>query len=420
MICVHCMVSPALKKFVIGHGHSDLCDYCGKTDLSVEDSKLMECIKALFHTVLVPFGHLPQMTQASFECGADLAILDIWNHLEYHPPTDAEEFNQKLCDYLESEFIDKHANWPRKDLFMINYGDDTHNEFEAGWENFISSVAHGHRFFNRQAKSFLDDLFHILTDDYNLEKKGIIQTIDSNVPIFRARIAASIDILNKIQDAPESELGPTPRQLASDQRMSPAGISVFYGALDRQTCISEIRPLVGDSAVSGEFRTLTKLRLIDLNKLSSCNFKNDIYDDEFVRHAHAVAFFKEMAFQMSRPARRGNSNPYLATQVIFEYLRVKFKDNADGVIYQSVQQGQSGACLALFPESSLISPISACSIQDDDVFAFEKEPLYSLFYVPESLRYHRVRGVSYMQEEDDSDFKLTSGINLQKYMGTRF
>lgn len=420
MICIHCTVSPALKKFVIGHGYADLCDYCGKTDLSVEDSELMECIEALFHTVLVPFDELPVMTQANFECGANLPIRNIWGHLECHPPTNSEEFNEQLCNYLETEFIDQQSTRSFKDLFMINYGDDTDNDFEAGWADFISSVSHGHRFFNPHAKSFLDDLFHILTDDYNLENKGIIQTIDSTTPIFRARIASTIDNLKTIQSAPERELGPTPQFLASDQRMSPAGISVFYGALDRPACISEIRPLVGDFAVSGEFRTLTKLRLIDLNKLSNCNFKNDIYDDEFVRHAHAVAFFKEMAFQMSRPARRGNSNPYLATQVIFEYLRVKFKDNADGVIYQSVQQDQSGSCVALFPESSLVSPISACSIQNNGDFVFEEERLYSLFHVPDSLRFHRVRGVSYIQEEDDSDFMLTSGVNMQKYAGTRF
>ncbi|MBN8431448.1 RES family NAD+ phosphorylase [Microbulbifer salipaludis] len=165
----------------------------------------------------------------------------------------------------------------------------------------------------------MDDLFHILTDDLDLESKNVIKVIDYQIPLYRARIASSINALKKMQAEPCSELGPTPPQLASDQRMSPSGISVFYGAFNRSTCISEIRPIVGDLAVSAEFRALSKLNLIDLNKLPDCSAVDDIYHDDVLRHSHARSFFKELVFSMSRPARRAESNPYLSTQFIFEY-----------------------------------------------------------------------------------------------------
>lgn len=397
MICVDCMVSPALKNFVLSHGSMDQCDYCQKEEKAVDDQVLLEHVERLFYSVLVPFDELDNECKGSFWGGADLNISEIWNILESQPATNSDVFEQKLIEHLVAEFVFECSGESRPALFTINDGELSENQFSLGWKDFLRSIGHSHRFFNKTAEDFLDELFHVLTDDFDLESKGVVAVLDDKQSIYRARMADSEETIRAIKSAPGAQLGPTPRHLATDQRMSPVGISVFYGAYDRDTCISEIRPLVGDTAISGEFRPTKSLKLIDLNKLPDCSISLDIYDDDFVQHAHAAGFFNQLVFEMSRPARRNVGNPYLSTQVIFEYMRVRFKDVADGILYRSVQQDQSGHCIALFPDSG----------SGDEL---------PLRFVEGSLRYHRIQAVSYQQGEYEDVGVMNMSENSLAYV----
>ena len=419
MICANCMVSQSLREFVFGRGSLAQCDHCGGECGSVDEETLASHVEALFHTTLVPFEDLPEKIKIDLvEGGADYPLREIFDHLDCHPPTNSDAFNNLLVERLEQEFVTSDELLVDK-CFMLNDGKFTDNEFSLKWLRFLSSIRSVYRFFNRPAKEFLDELFHIFLDDYDLKKLGVVIDLGWNCPLYRARIASSKDVLKEIQDSPARQLGAPPANIASDQRMSPAGISVFYAAADRGTCISEIRPLVGDFAVSGEFRPLRKLKLLDLNKLPECQPVNDIYADDYVKHAHAVVFFKELVFQVSRPARRSEGHPYLPTQFIFEYLRVKFGDMVDGIVYSSVQQDKRGQCIALFPEKCNVADEAVCQLQlVDDIFGEEHRD--SLFFVPDSLRYHRVRGVNYAQDEEETDFLFTASDDLLELVGSRF
>ena len=122
---------------------------------------------------------------------------------------------------------------------------------------------------------------------------------------------------------------------------------------------------------------------------------------------------------MSRPARRGNTNKYLPTQVVFEYFSVKYGHQIDGVMYSSVQQDQSGECIALFPQSSAVSQSGSSQLPDPNNPFFERDQS-TLFLVPDSLRFHRIRGVSYQQQESENDFMFTAGEKILTLVGDRF
>ena len=53
--------------------------------------------------------------------------------------------------------------------------------------------------------------------------------------------------------------------------MNAAGVPVFYGALDRETCISELRPPVGCTVVSGEFRLNDEIRVLDFKRIEKAD-----------------------------------------------------------------------------------------------------------------------------------------------------
>ena len=166
---------------------------------------------------------------------------------------------------------------------------DELNEFENRWQNFLASIINEHRFFNKTAKQYLDDLFEVLLVHGEIAST-LLSSVDIETSLYRARIAGDPSVLKEIKNDPASQLGPPPSHLASSQRMTPEGISAFYGAFDRETCISEIRPLVGDSVVSAEFRALKPLHLLDLNKLVTLDPCVDIFSQKIysVQSCHSV------------------------------------------------------------------------------------------------------------------------------------
>ena len=65
-----------------------------------------------------------------------------------------------------------------------------------------------------------------------------------------------------------SQLGPPPSDKATAGRMNAEGIPVFYGALEEETCVSEVRAPVGSFLVLVKFDLLNPIRVLDLNALS--------------------------------------------------------------------------------------------------------------------------------------------------------
>ena len=404
LICFNCVKLPSLKKYIAQNGAQFNCVFCQKQEICSDVKTLQAFMLEKVYQVLVPVDDLSSYDQGMvFDCGADEPhIFELWAFFEDYEKFACDAFMESFIDIIPREKDDR----GNVVFYALNDGTlDEINEFEDRWESFLESIRHGNRFFNELAKKFLDDLFSVFLLDSILDD-SIVNVLDSETPLYRARIASDANTMKEIWSDPVKQLGPTPAYLASNQRMSPEGISVFYGALDRATCISEIRPLVGDKVISGEFRALADLKLLNLNKLVDLRFNLDFFDENYVRSAHASAFFKELIFQMSRPARRDSKNSYISTQVIFEYLSVIFREQLDGIVYRSVQQDQSGECIALFPGASFVSATGSCqltiSIEDSHRDKDEK-----LFFVPGSLLYHRVRGVAYQQEDFDDDFIFT-------------
>jgi hypothetical protein len=408
MICSDCVNTESLTKFIKVKGFRVKCYFCHTIGICVHDAVLSDFMADAVQKAVVSTDCLTSYEQAMvFECGSDT------------PDTFA------LCDYLDGyacdEFIESFAQdlpFDEGGLYALNDGTlDELNDFGSRWTSYMSSIESQHRFFNSTAKQFLDELFEVLLISDDIDP-SLVHSVGYDIPIYRARIAADKETIKKIQSSPMSELGPPPSALASNQRMSPEGISVFYGALNIDVCISEIRPLVGDAVLSGEFRALSQLKLLNLNKLESFNAGIDIFDDGFIKYSHAVSFFKELVFQMSRPAHRGSGNPYLSTQVIFEYLSLKLGGQVDGIMYRSVQQDQAGECIALFPRANTVSESGACELVDSDDPFYEKDENV-LFFVPSSIKYHRVRGVSYQQKEYTDDLVFTAGKRVLELIGER-
>ncbi|WP_079523968.1 hypothetical protein [Solibacillus isronensis] len=151
------------------------------------------------------------------------------------------------------------------------YVDRDNNHFRYHWAEFKYLVKHVNRFFDiRVSCEYMLDTF-----------KKFLKQMESLIPIgtliWRARSNPDqmLSQLNTMQEV----CGPPPRNLSKSFRMNPAGISYFYGSVDKSTCKEEICPKIDDKIVYGHFAK-KELRIVDLSEAPSIYAKS-IFDPEY-------------------------------------------------------------------------------------------------------------------------------------------
>lgn len=137
----------------------------------------------------------------------------------------------------------------------------------------------------------------------------------------------------------------TDRHLASGDypparagRMNAAGTSVFYGAREAQTCISEVRAPVGSHIVIGRFEIIRPVRLLDSDVLTRVVVDGSPFDPEYGTRLSRAAFLRHLVGEISRPVMpRDEEFEYLPTQAVAQYLAECASPRLDGVIFRSSQ-----------------------------------------------------------------------------------
>lgn len=139
--------------------------------------------------------------------------------------------------------------------------------------------------------------------------------------IFRARMATKGKIFEP------KEFSSPPFEKASSGRMNPQHISFFYGAIDHETCIYELRPGIEDEIAVASFEVKKDLILfnfavdVEIRAPSDEKYK-EIDDGQF------KPFLKEFLSHIQKPIRITDySHEYLPTQAFTEFIRIlPFKD----------------------------------------------------------------------------------------------
>ncbi|NNE35107.1 MAG: RES family NAD+ phosphorylase [Rhodothermales bacterium] len=229
-------------------------------------------------------------------------------------------------------------------------------EHGRSWHRFKIDVLARSRYYNRDADTALDGLFGDLHDMRTRDGQPVVRTIGPDSPdrfFYRARIAQSRASLETILKTPVPELGPPPPIAATAGRMNAHGISVFYGATDVDTCISEVRPPVGSQAVIGRFEIIRALSVLDVSALASCYSNGSRFDPNSLERWQKEQFLRKLVGEISRPVQpHEESAEYLPTQVVAEYLHDRPNPRLDGMLFPSSQQG--GQNLVLFHRAAKV------------------------------------------------------------------
>lgn len=407
MICVDCVTPAPLKKLFLAHGTSGDCEYCGRHGRTMDAKQLFAYVyDRVSENVAVREDLSDFELNMLYEGGDDsIPIADIDVVLAEWFELGKEPYFNELCAGVPSEFKTDDAGYARD-----FYGDDGTlelNVYEARWDSFVEGVHYRHRYFNPEATQFLDSIFSVLVTGCGQLKVDVVRTIGPGDQLFRARHAQSQKQAEEIYRDPASQLGPTPKHLASSQRMTPNGISALYCALERETCLSEIRSITGDHVVSAALTPIGELKLLDLTALRRVEPPAlSLLDEGFRESLHRKFFLDSLVKKMSRPKARNDELSYLSTQVVFEYLRTRFGKYVNGMVFPSVQTGEVGTNVVIFPEASRLAytppsdhdpadgPVQV-AVPVEDPFG----PPAKLSVVPDSIRFHTVTAIETRAKE---------------------
>lgn len=140
--------------------------------------------------------------------------------------------------------------------------------------------------------------------------------------------------------------------------MNPQWISMFYGALDPETSVAEVRPPTGSFVIVGKFTIVRNLRLLDIGAFQHLFVKSErqsFFDPEFGQLRDKVRFLKRLVDIMSRPVLPSDEDyHYLPIQAVAEYLSEKMEPQLDGLVFPSSQRGGKGENVVLFRHVSSV------------------------------------------------------------------
>ena len=180
----------------------------------------------------------------------------------------------------------------------------------------------------------------------------LTRTIDAGGVVFRARVDKADKYFSTA-----TELGPPPPEKASQSnRMSPAGIVMFYGAFDADTAIRETFDPDSDGAAEmtvsvAQFRSKRPLRVLDITNLPP----PPSFFGDYELH-HGISFLWEFERDFIKPVARDGMEhvEYVPTQIVTEYFRYRFRADGeaplDGIIWRSSRTGKP-ACVFFFGRS---------------------------------------------------------------------
>ncbi|WP_180146130.1 RES domain-containing protein [Acinetobacter sp. YH12052] len=324
-------------------------------DYEVFKNKLFEIISKNYRFL----RDLPWRAGWFFEGHDEDGVSSFYNLIESLEFSD--ELTEKLAEDGEKVFGDE---------LLVIY-DDFLEEYEGcdkeiEWGNIQKSFQHEFRFFNSKLKEFLDHTFEYLMDHGNI-RSSLVNTIVPNTILYRGRSFDSFNALMReineenlsFEYEEENEemsknirdkFGLVPSFLASDQRMTPFGISALYLSTDKMSCVAEIRALVGQYIGIAQFSNRVELKLLNLNKLAQGLYPHHL-DEKYLEKLDVYIFFKKLIANIAKPKLESGRFDYLISQYFFEYLRVKFSEQVQGIFLKSVQLPTADNII-LFPETT--------------------------------------------------------------------
>ena len=354
-VCADCASEPALASFVRSVADSRRCDYCGTESASEPIATHVDRMLELIAESLL-FEYADPRKELPYESAEGRYQGDVLDTEDVLLAEDCNLAHGQLHRDVINAFSGR--QWRRREYLQLR-GDEA---LMASWERFSDQVIHRTRYVflsgSRHGSSELDleapGPAQILVEIGRVvSKTGLVRKYPAGTRWFRAR-----PHLPGMTPVGASGLGPPPKDSAAANRMSPAGIPMFYGARESATAVAEMMAVPQNGryplATVGAFVSARPSLLVDLTDLTPVP---SLFDGAG-RHLRAAArFLRAFVDDLSRPVSRDGLEhlEYVPTQVVTEWFRHAFVtaegSQPDGGVYPSARR-EGGVCCVLFGDAS--------------------------------------------------------------------
>jgi len=336
-VCLECILDEGLRRQVGYHLTEPACTFCGRK--SEDGTSVAASFKALMEPVM-------DAIRFFYERSID----SLFTEDDFTPRYSSDEVADDVCTGAVSEDV--------LEAIKEVINEDEWNEDPGplppdvalihAWIKFVDKVKHQTRFVFLSLPEKHSDHPDDFTTTETLQKltkiiksRGVLAEIPAGHIFYRGRLADKPGQF--AHDA--ASLGSPPLMKASANRLSPAGISMFYGCDDIATVVAEIGSHTSKRyAVVGEFETTRSLRIVNLAALPEAS----VFDPDEREAYYDLSFLYDFARDLSAPVVLDGSEhiEYVPTQVVTEYLRWVPHFPIDGILYRSAQNG--GTCCVIF------------------------------------------------------------------------
>lgn len=348
VVCSTCIEDEALAEVIRENPEEGPCSFCGKKrkEVGTLSSVIERVAEALNLDYTKPEEELFRDDETESGWSHDpMDIRDVLDEVGYET-SNFDIIEEIVSAFTDRQFIERHFGTMRPN-----------ERRRAGWERFKHAVKHERRFTFWSMGDDENDKDHPdylavgeMLDEIGrmVREAGLVRTVDKGKAFWRVRTHNVGKRFTK-----DSDLSPPPVDKATQSnRMSPAGVSMFYGAEDFLTACAETVDVTKDAgrALSGgKFVTERELLLLDLIDIPD---PPSYFDIERRDLHHAILFLRRFVRELAEPIIRGGREhiEYVPTQAFTEYVRFQMKaddDHAfDGLRYRSSRNGK--ACVVLF------------------------------------------------------------------------
>jgi hypothetical protein len=354
-VCTDCFDDEDIEAFIESKADSRICDFCRRKSRTRSiAAPLEEVLKFIFSAIdreyekavdALGWDEVAGMLGGPYWDSRKL-LTDV---ISVRLPNDRDG---RLLDLLTSCL--GREPWCNRDPYSLRKDD----QLNGSWGDFCKSVKHKRRyFFLHQSARRLPYQQEYLSPAKLLEfintvvdEQALVKELPKGSLIYRARQQRA----GKVLDSPY-DFGPPPVESATrSNRMSPAGIVMFYGSDDRETAVAEIDDDPRLGIVVGTFRTTRIARVLDLTRFPRrLRFFEPRPDSNNVDR-YALNFLHSFVRSLAAKVEPGGREhvDYVPTQVVTEWFRSSYRyagSPLDGIRYASAQRA-TGKSLVLFAD----------------------------------------------------------------------
>ena len=361
-VCRRCFDDEYIRSFIDENVSSRECDFCGsKSKVKEIAAPLEDVVDFILEAVNREYEHAVEaLGWDGAEGGYQGVHWDSYEMIEeigLDLPNDDGRLLEILVECLGDEpWCQRHPYAQREDERLI-----------SSWKRFCEFIKYKRRYFFFQQKEeelvapgeYLSPAELLEFIGSTARGLGLVKTLPAGALIYRARQSK----VGQILETPYDFAPPPVERAVRSNRMSPAGVVMFYGSDDSATAIAEVDDDPKMGVAVGTFRTTRDAKILDLTNLPAQLGFFEQQSDSSEMNRYALDFLHSFVRSVAAKVQPGDREhiDYVPTQVVTEWFRTVFQHEGtmiDGILYPSTQN-PGGSSLVLYANRSdvALSPV---------------------------------------------------------------